>query len=63
MKMDIKKFILRNKWAILFCTFIFSWFLHVNFKGNRICDCQTIEKTQNSASSIRGGGVNRFYHK
>lgn len=59
----MKDFIFRNKWALLIATTMFSLYLYITYNGNRICDCQSTEKTQNGSSVYRGGGVNRFYHK
>lgn len=64
MKNNMKEFIVRNKWALLIATGIFSLYLYVTYNGNRICDCKSTEKYENGSTS-RGGssGVHRFYHK
>ncbi len=59
----MKDFILNNKWAIVISIIAYVVFLNFSISGNRICDCQTTEKTQSGSSTYRGSGVNRFYHK
>ena len=60
--MEIKEFIIRNKWAMLIGVCAYTLFLYFSYSGNRICDCQSTEK-YNDSSTRSGRTVSRFYHK
>lgn len=56
----IIKFIRQNWIALSIGLFAYSMYLYFTYAGNRICDC---ESTERSAPAARGTSVNRFYHK
>lgn len=58
----IKDFIKVNYVGLLIGLFFFLLYLQFTFAGNRICDCESTER-YNESSGSRTGGVNRFYHK
>lgn len=58
----MKKFVINNKWAIVFGLFVYMLFLGYSFTGSRICDCESTEKS-NTGGSRGHSTVNRFYHK
>lgn len=60
----IFKFIKSNFIGFSIAITVFFIYLYFNYNGNRICDCKTTEKYNNSTTSgSRGNGVHHFYHK
>jgi hypothetical protein len=56
MKMNnILKIILQNKIPVLIGVFVLSTYSYATFSGNRICDCEKVEKEKNSR-------IRRFYN-
>jgi len=61
MILNLKIFLITNKWAVLIGLGIYGLFLFFTLSGNQICDCVSTEKTNSGTRSH--ATVNRFYHK
>ena len=58
--MVVLRFIKNNWIALGIGLLAYFLYLYFAFAGNRICDCETTERTGPAA---RGTAINRFYHK
>lgn len=54
------KFIKQNWIALSIGMLAYGVYIYFAFAGNRICDCETTERT---APGARNTTINRFYHK
>lgn len=65
MIMVVLNFIKRNYIALLVAGLLYAVYLQFTFAGNKMCDCETTEKSApgRTTSGHRTVGVTRFYHK